>query len=163
MAATDLIPRWIEALRSGDYEQAEGRLMKGSGSGKPGDETMAFCCLGVLCDIIEIGGWEYDDEEDEHRYAVDHSSSFELLPDYVQDRTGLSPSGGFNVPVRQVEVDGVVSFTSKQPGTYDYEQWRDAPLMDSLVEMNDDGASFKQIADLLDSEFDAIFEPTHRP
>lgn len=33
--------RWVEALRSGKYEQGQGKLLH---SGK-------FCCLGVLCDI----------------------------------------------------------------------------------------------------------------
>lgn len=33
--------KWIDALRSGEYQQGRGRLC---GSG-------AFCCLGVLCDL----------------------------------------------------------------------------------------------------------------
>lgn len=32
---------WVEALRSGEYEQARGALSDGNG----------FCCLGVLCKI----------------------------------------------------------------------------------------------------------------
>ena len=34
--------KWIEALRSGDYQQGGGRLRGGNDQ---------FCCLGVLCDI----------------------------------------------------------------------------------------------------------------
>lgn len=34
---------WCEALRSGKYKQANGRLRKGD----------KFCCLGVLCDIYK--------------------------------------------------------------------------------------------------------------
>ena len=34
--------KWVEALRSGEYEQCTGRLHDGSG----------FCCLGVLCEVI---------------------------------------------------------------------------------------------------------------
>lgn len=33
--------RWIEALRSGNYQQGKGHLRTGD----------AYCCLGVLCDL----------------------------------------------------------------------------------------------------------------
>lgn len=39
--------RWIAALRSGEYRQARRYLKKGGG----------FCCLGVLCDLVDPGGW----------------------------------------------------------------------------------------------------------
>jgi hypothetical protein len=40
--------KWVQALRSGEYRQARGRLKKGN----------AFCCLGVACDALKdhIGG-----------------------------------------------------------------------------------------------------------
>ena len=44
--------KWIEALRSGKYDQATGKLRNTSG----------FCCLGVLCDVIDPEGWEDDDD-----------------------------------------------------------------------------------------------------
>lgn len=40
---------WVEALRSGDYEQGEQTLRKGD----------KFCCLGVLCDLYQK---EMDDD-----------------------------------------------------------------------------------------------------
>lgn len=45
----DVKQRWIEALRSGKYEQGQGRLRDGD----------RYCCLGVLC---EIEGLVYDGE-----------------------------------------------------------------------------------------------------
>ena len=42
---------WIEALRSGKYEQCRGALRKGD----------TFCCLGVACDLIDKDGWEKND------------------------------------------------------------------------------------------------------
>ena len=39
--AQQLIPKWLAALRSGTYQQGEGRL---NSHGK-------YCCLGVLCEI----------------------------------------------------------------------------------------------------------------
>lgn len=45
--------KWIEALRSGDYRQGEGHL-------KFNDEVYpSYCCLGVLCDVLDPAGWEY--------------------------------------------------------------------------------------------------------
>lgn len=47
--------RWLEALRSGEYRQTTGSLT---------DDEGAFCCLGVLCEILkdeidalEINAW----------------------------------------------------------------------------------------------------------
>ena len=39
--------KWLEALRSGRYKQGTYALRKGN----------EFCCLGVLCDIVEPGAW----------------------------------------------------------------------------------------------------------
>jgi len=47
----ELKRRWVEALRSGKYEQGNGCLRFGS-------ET--FCCLGVLADVADPEGWEND-------------------------------------------------------------------------------------------------------
>lgn len=43
--------RWVEALRSGEYEQAKGSLIVEAPSGK-----MEYCCLGVLCDLAVQDG-----------------------------------------------------------------------------------------------------------
>lgn len=50
---TNLKARWLEALRSGKYKQARGRLR---------DESGAMCCLGVLCDLVDPAGWHREEE-----------------------------------------------------------------------------------------------------
>lgn len=45
--------RWVEALRSGEYEQARDKLRDSVGTDKDG-----FCCLGVLCDLYDENGWD---------------------------------------------------------------------------------------------------------
>ncbi len=45
----DVKAKWLVALRSGKYAQGRGRLRNPDNS---------FCCLGVLCDIIDPEGWE---------------------------------------------------------------------------------------------------------
>lgn len=45
---------WVTALRSGKYQQGQGKLKDGTD----------YCCLGVLCDVSGFGEW------DEDRYVV---------------------------------------------------------------------------------------------
>lgn len=48
--------KWVEALRSGKYEQAKGMLRTQNGK---------FCCYGVLCEITGVphsdGGYRFSD------------------------------------------------------------------------------------------------------
>lgn len=48
--AVDTVREWIQALRSGGYQQGRLRLRRGD----------AFCCLGVLCDVVDANGWRDD-------------------------------------------------------------------------------------------------------
>ena len=40
--------KWIKALRSGEYQQGQGRLCRSATDGPK------FCCLGVLAEVLEI-------------------------------------------------------------------------------------------------------------
>lgn len=62
--------RWIEALRSGKYEQGK-RALHPYGS--------KFCCLGVLCDVVDPSKWEGE----EYNGAVGY------LPGDLQDEVRL--------------------------------------------------------------------------
>lgn len=46
--------KWIEALQSGKYAQGTGALRSEDGE--------KFCCLGVLCDILDPGGWDSEND-----------------------------------------------------------------------------------------------------
>lgn len=52
--------KWIEALRSGKYKQGHSHLRQRDK--ETGEER--YCCLGVLCDIVEPNSWQ--DPEDHH-------------------------------------------------------------------------------------------------
>lgn len=43
--------KWVDALRSGKYEQGRFSL-------RTVDDM--FCCLGVLCDLVDPGDWRMD-------------------------------------------------------------------------------------------------------
>lgn len=48
--------KWVEALRSGDYQQARATLK--SVDVRIDGRTESFCCLGVLCEIVEPDNWQ---------------------------------------------------------------------------------------------------------
>jgi hypothetical protein len=63
---SELKAKWVEALRSGEYKQAEGKLHD--------TKNDAFCCLGVLCKVMgaEFGpGQEEKENEDEGGMYID--------------------------------------------------------------------------------------------
>lgn len=64
---------WIEALRSGKYQQGQGGLRKVIG----GDEPDQFCCLGVLCDLVptELGSWFSAEFENYRQFGIDVNTS----------------------------------------------------------------------------------------
>lgn len=84
--------KWVEALRSGDYEQGTGALRQKNE--RTGTET--FCCLGVLCDIVEDeidGEWkEWSDVTYEFIAGPDTKWDHmtEVLPNPVRDYAGLN-------------------------------------------------------------------------
>lgn len=47
--------KWIDALRFGEYKQGQHNLR---------DFDDNFCCLGVLCDVIDPSLWVEDDIDD---------------------------------------------------------------------------------------------------
>lgn len=71
--------KWLEALRSGEYQQCKGQLKLGN----------SFCCLGVLTDVYikasqeQFGSWNDD------TYVEDDAKFSEVLPDSVVTWAGL--------------------------------------------------------------------------
>jgi hypothetical protein len=112
--------QWVAALRSGEYKQGMGALNLG---GK-------MCCLGVLCDLAVKAGAEVSvmTEPDEVGYTT-YDSRGAGLPYSVQHWAGVGSAD-----------PGVVSAVDDDGDEYEY----------SLADLNDDGVSFDQIADLID-------------
>lgn len=69
-----LAKKWVKALRSGNYEQAKGKL-------KVADR---FCCLGVLCEISGMGKWKRS-----RYYVGDFESENTDLPFQLLNAVGL--------------------------------------------------------------------------
>jgi hypothetical protein len=72
----DVKKKWVAALRSGDYTQGHGCLRR----------DYKYCCLGVLCDVIDPGRW-YGDS---YMYGVERASAY--LPNKLRENVSLSIS-----------------------------------------------------------------------
>jgi len=127
MINKELIKRWIEALRSGEYQQ--GRLSLRNISNQ-------FCCLGVLCDIAKDElGLDWVLKEDGNRYEIDNRHT--NIPLKIADLIGI------DIGYIQIPVD----ISKLYPG------YRNIKRV-TLVELNDFyRLSFNQIADILEQQF----------
>jgi len=82
----ELKAKWLDALRSGKYDQTTGQLRLGS----------CFCCLGVLCDVVDPKGWDDDNQEWHDATAEEdgnyYGSTREIseLPDRFRSRIGMT-------------------------------------------------------------------------
>ena len=125
-----LLKRWLEALRSKKYKQTTEGFLREKVDG--GDK---FCCLGVLCDLIDPSLWEsslaHEDEEDEG------------VKVYTYD--------GRNIGFPPMNIQTLIG---------DFEQSFDHNSANGsktryLVEWNDRGGSFDEIADWIEGNIDA--------
>lgn len=126
----ELIRKWIEDLRSGNYDQMSGQL----GQERPGVKPER-CCLGVACDSHRHFMPTFTkkiESPSEFDYMVTYGNGEDtVLPRTLVRLLGFeSASGDIWLPV----------FGNKWIG-YD------------LASLNDDGLTFDQIADLIEAGF----------
>ena len=138
MSDLTLRERWIEALRSGEYERTISMLRH---------ESNKFCCLGVLCDISNLGTWEPAEDKEYYRYTIDTARSAATLLYMIVDSIGAT---GATVPfdIEKISNETVRKEIYSIPGVVD---------SCSLTTLNDSGFTFEQIADLLENEPQAFF------
>jgi len=74
----------VAALRSGQYQQAIGVLMADNGR---------FCCLGVGCEISQLGKWTMTDD-DSWFYVTQHNRELSKLPKEVREYYGFATAYG---------------------------------------------------------------------
>jgi len=71
---SNVMGKWTEALRSGKYKQGTGALRKKD----------AYCCLGVLCDLVDPEAWKCRDG----KYTFMHQNLY--LPDNLIKELGIA-------------------------------------------------------------------------
>jgi hypothetical protein len=114
---------WLEALRSGQYEQGVAALRSAENK---------FCCLGVLCDIAakhNMGEWV---EDTPWRFEISGTADTVLIPPPIVD-------WAFEVqPHTRVDYwdlgEGMVADGK------------------SLANLNDHGTTFEEIANIIEKE-----------
>ena len=90
----DIKTKWVAALRHGTYKQGTHRLRTGN----------RFCCLAVLCDVIDPDGWE---SPVRHTLEVfSHNGSIGMPRNEVYCTAELEPT--VLVTKEQLEAIGIV-------------------------------------------------------
>lgn len=124
--------KWLKALRSGRYRQGFGRLRTASGG---------YCCLGVLSKIqkrlTDNNGTCFDGP-----YA--HTAGSPISTCFLSDN---------NPVIRALDINGAfpkgVSVKIIQPSNAN--NFSPLSICSCLADCNDDGMSFKQIAEIIDT------------
>ena len=129
--------KWIDALRSGEYVQGNGKL-----------NTGAFCCLGVLCDLAakeNLVKWE---AELEYGWKVcidgDTTRNYDFLTPSVIKWAELEQHTNRFGDV-QVKWDPILIKDGYEGEDYD-------ETVIEISELNDNEVSFSVIADLIESQ-----------
>jgi hypothetical protein len=122
--------KWVSALRSGKYIQATGALRNEDG----------FCCLGVLCDVYDSDKWrepipredleEESDEDFKWIYADEGDN-------YTYEQTEVLP----------IHIARIARLEHQNPEV----PFGVSKTMTQLAVINDSGASFAEIADLIET------------
>lgn len=73
MSEVSIVRNWIEGLRSGNYNQGRSQL-RGPANG--------YCCLGVLCDVINNGVWESNGNNGNYRWG--NASCYKILSVHLE-------------------------------------------------------------------------------
>ena len=122
---------WVKALRSGNYKQGLGRLHR---QGAEGD---VYCCLGVLCELaIKMG---VDVSTDSRYGSREYDGELCVLPASVREWAEMYSSDGTLDDAVEVELG------------------EDDEMFSALDAYNDDaGATFDQIADVIEKQWESI-------
>lgn len=127
--------KWVAALRSGQYQQTTGMLR--------GYDNVAFCCLGVACEVAAVDGiveWVEQEETEGYReIGSTFLATNEVLPAAVVEWLGLAASASAGDTV---------------------ERHSDRDI-ESLAELNDELKwDFNRIADLIEANGVVLAEAT---
>lgn len=112
---------WLEALRSGKYEQAKGYLRDGD----------FYCPLGVLCDLYPGGKWKQD----------------KFIEDILDKVYYFSVTVSNKVPSYTSPPSAVVHWAELEDPQPFITIGNDST---NLTRLNDDGLTLSQLADLIE-------------
>jgi hypothetical protein len=131
---------WVRALRSGQYQQAKGYLVR---KFRDDNGATSHCCLGVLCVLRELPV-QYDMGGQARGFALPDEPQHlanSLLTATMQERwhvwidTNLLPDGLKLPPLQTMDVNVTIG---------------GIPLHVTYPSLNDAGFTFDQIADIIE-------------
>lgn len=127
--------KWLKALRSGDYEQTRILL-------KRVEPSCSYCCIGVLCDVIDPTKWTNIDNSSCSRYVFD---DFGIKGDTIYDAAIMPTSVSVALGLDNIHRIDIYD----KDGNFSHE--KEFKTVDLLMRMNDeDRKSFDQIADWIE-------------
>jgi hypothetical protein len=124
----EVAQKWVEALRSGEYQQSMKALKTVEASA---ESRTGYCCLGVLCDLSRVGSWRSTKSPELAAYQtgneINDYQNISWPPPEVLNWAGMRHNTGF------IDSQGY-----------------------SLSNMNDDGATFEEIAALIERYWEEL-------
>jgi hypothetical protein len=129
---TEVKQKWIDALRSGKYDQGSEKLRSVTG----------YCCLGVLCDLYskEQGSeWEFRGNVETNLQPQDYwyfDGESEFLPESVKEWAGITDKSP------HVKID--VEEDCGEDNWFYHEH---------LADLNDSGYTFNELSKLIEQQF----------
>ena len=169
--------KWVAALRSGEYLQTQGFLHRSNWYEVPTAETHSYCCLGVLCDLVvndenlPEANWVKNGDgiygilatsevsrdaklaiaRNGNGSVIDSSAASFTTNDHVAIEAAFNGdledsykcgSIPYNIAINIDMWDG--------PHAKRFGEHGNISLQDKLMEMNDDGKTFGEIADWIE-------------
>ena len=136
----ELLNKWLEALRSGKYQQGRGTLR---------DADNKFCCLGVLLDVAGEK-WHQIDADTEDQEETLYPAELTLGDYYV-----VNPDKGKNIKninntIYKADVEALGLDTNRLIEMNDSELWRINPVDPDGRKLVEDTHSFADIADYIE-------------
>ena len=135
---------WLEALRSGKYQQGEGRLCTVETVYDAADrlvlDTPRFCCLGVLANELGFLETDFADPFLEVRARFEDATNAAMLPSTLDSFLGLqdyAPRALIQLAWPDDDADELAHDGVSISGV--------------LANLNDQGKSFAEIADIIEA------------
>ena len=130
--------KWVKALRSGKYEQGVGFLCQVNSKGKK------HCCLGVLTEMYQA----------EQKAKKKKGIPTKVSKAYVDDSTAVVKYGNGEYAAKELPV--VVKRWAGMEGRLGEFDVMSKGYYGSLSRMNDDGHSFKKIANFIEKNWENL-------
>lgn len=159
MLKPEIKQKWLEALRSNQYPQGKEALRKteimSSDTVNMKLPIDCFCCLGVLCDVSQVGSWSRTNGEEWHYHEGDDRSN-DYPPVTIVDAVlaeGIEVESIAEEGIKVAELVDPKGFVAAVQALYPRKSINvveNSRVFECLATLNDNGVTFEQIADVIE-------------